>query len=78
MTVHTKSNSAGQPKGLRPGGKPQRLVDFFEANPHEELTYRDIAAKLDVTYDGARTMVSRLCKAGDIEVVHIVRLRRHS
>lgn len=62
----------------RSSGNPQRLVDFFTQNPSEELTHRDIAAKLGVTYDGARTMVSRLCKAGDIEVVHIVRLRRHS
>lgn len=62
----------------RATGKPQRLIEFFNQNPTEELTHRDIAAKMGVTYDGARTMVSRLRKAGDIEVVHVVRLRRHA
>lgn len=73
MTVHTKANSAGQPKGLRAGGKPQRLVDFFEANPHEELTYRDIAAKLGAGEGSVRVLVSRLCRAGKLEVAHVIR-----
>lgn len=32
----------------RAGTVPQRVIDFFLANPEEELTIRDVAVKFDV------------------------------
>lgn len=73
MTVHTNGKRPGHPRGLRAGGKPQRLLDFFAQNPDEELTLSDVATKLGACHRSARVLVNRLCRAGDLQVIKIVR-----
>jgi len=53
---------------------PQRLVAFFRANPHEELTVEDIAAKFDCSLATAQNAVSVARESISLERVTIYRL----
>lgn len=58
----------------RPDGLAHKLIQFFEANPDEELTIADIRDKFDVAPTTASNALARLELAGeDIEYVHIAR-----
>lgn len=52
-----------------------QLEDFFAANPGEELTYRQIAAKFGISLQSARWIAGRLVRAGLAERVLIVRAK---
>ncbi len=47
-----------------------RLLAFFDANPHEELTRADIAAKFSVSLHAVDSVLSQLRQAGELEPVH--------
>lgn len=50
-----------------------RCRDFFAANPNEELSYADIAAKFGVTKKSAEWMVVRLVQKGIVQRIHVIR-----
>lgn len=50
-----------------------RLMRFYAENPHEELTFADIATKFGCTQRNALTTVQRLKAKGLVESVHVVR-----
>jgi len=52
----------------------QRLQDFFEAAPFEELTMNDVAAKLGCSQRAAAMTVLRMVHKGLLEYAHVVRL----
>lgn len=56
-------------------GVQRRLEEFFGANPQEELTYADIVVKFGGTYRSAHSAVARLQARGELESVHVIRLR---
>lgn len=59
---------------LRSHGLQLRLMRFFDANPSEELTVRQIATKFDTTEGRVRNVLIELVKCGSIENVRVVRL----
>lgn len=61
-----------------PNRLPAKILAFFEANPDEELTYADIAAKFGVSQASARWTVQVLLndKANPLESVHVIRTKR--
>ena len=52
-----------------------RLMRFFNENPGEELTYADIEVKFGVTYHNVSSTVNRLKQLGQLDSVHVVRLK---
>ncbi|WP_421883243.1 hypothetical protein [Methylibium sp.] len=54
-------------------GVPQRLIDYFKANPDEELTFPDITVKFGISTGYARDLVRSLAPTLGLEVVRIVR-----
>lgn len=54
-------------------GVPQRFIDYFKANPDEELTFPDITVKFGITTNYARNLVRLLAPTLGLEVVKIVR-----
>ena len=57
---------------------PAKILAYFQANPDEELTYADIAAKFSVSQERARTTVRDLMTGRAkalLESVHVVRLK---
>ena len=67
------------PSGPKPNSLAGRALAFFKANPDEELTYADVAAKFDVTLKSAYSrMVEAQERGYGIEVVTIVRLKREA
>jgi response regulator of citrate/malate metabolism len=54
-------------KGVKNGtGVHHRIVEFFAANPDEELTIDDIAAKFGCTKGTARVAVHRASERGQV------------
>jgi hypothetical protein len=67
------------PRGPKPTSLAGRTLAFFKANPDEELTYADIAAKFDVSLRCAYSRMTEAQQRGyGIEVVTIVRLKREA
>lgn len=65
---------AGTHKGIKHGqGLGNRIAQYFSDNPHEELTYSDIAAKFSATERSAYSRVSELCLDGTLETVTVIR-----
>lgn len=61
--------------GVRTGeALDRRILDFFRANPDEELTIEDVAAKFDTSWHYAADMVRMLRERGDLEYVRVARL----
>ena len=61
-----------------PDSLAARILAYFAANPDEELTYADIAAKFEVSQELARRTVRDLMDGrakAVLESVHIVRLK---
>ena len=54
------------------------LVDFFLANPQEELTAEDAAAKLGVNETYSGKLLSTLAGLEVLERVSVYRLKRHA
>lgn len=52
---------------------PSRIIEFFAANPGEELTYEDICTKFDARPNSAMTAVSRLKADGILKSMHVIR-----
>ena len=59
---------------LRAHGLPFRLIRFFNDNPCEELTIRQIATKFESSESRVRSVLCTLAKIGVIESVCVVRL----
>lgn len=68
----------GKPrKDFRHTRLTDQLLNFFLANPDEELTYEDIQAKFSVSSQVAYNMVTTLRRRGaDLESTTVVRLKR--
>lgn len=61
--------------GMRsPDSVSSRLVEFFRANPAEELTIQDAAAKFSVSEAAVKMAARRLVEEGEIERVKVMRL----
>ena len=61
--------------GVRTGqALDTRIVAFFKANPHEELTLSDIVTKFGTSRQHAGDIVRLLQMRGDLEYVTVVRL----
>jgi hypothetical protein len=61
----------------RRGGVIAKLVEFFEANPDEELTVQDVATKFGCSVDTAHSRISQAIAEGElIERVHVIRVKR--
>lgn len=65
---------------MNPYGKPRdpssnlsKLRTFFENNPSEELTPKDIALKLDIPVKKTYTLIQKLKDAGVCESATVVR-----
>jgi hypothetical protein len=59
---------------MKPGSLPYQVVEFFRANPDEELTIDDIAIKFGLA--GSREVVPRLTrpvKSGHLQVLRTER-----
>lgn len=57
-------------------GVAPRLMAWLKANPDEELTPQQVAARFDCTLHAAYEAVRHLQRAGEqIESVHVVRMR---
>lgn len=56
-------------------GVLNRLRAFYAANPSEELTFLAISIKFSCTLWTARHAVYALVDAGELESVHVIRLR---
>ena len=54
----------------RPGTVPKRVIDFFRANPEEELTISDIAIKFDVPQESVNKCLNLSVKGGLLVKVH--------
>ncbi len=52
-----------------------RVEAFFLANPDEELTFAQLFVKFDANEYTARQIVEQLCRSGQLESVHVIRLR---
>lgn len=63
-----------RPPGVKNGeGLDQRIIDFFEANPGEWLTYKDIMIKFGCTRRRFFEAMKGLRQQGVIEVAVIAR-----
>lgn len=62
-----------RPKSRDINGVPQRLIDYFSANPDEELTFPDMSIKFGITQRYAYDLVRRMKDEQRLEVVRIVR-----
>lgn len=51
-----------------------KLMAFFEANPDEELTERQVGDKFGVSIHTVKEALLRLVRAGKIEKVKVIRL----
>jgi Fic family protein len=62
---------------LRKGknGLGSAIREFFQNNPNEVLTYKDVAAKWDATSGNIKTTVSRLCRMGVLETETVTFIR---
>lgn len=58
----------------KPGSLRARLMAFFEANPDEELTPRQIEAKFEVSSHRVVDVVTELTQSKRLEKVSVVRL----
>lgn len=58
-----------------PTGKIRQLREFFEANPNEELSAADIAAKFGCAVTTARNAIVYLRAEGLLERVSVYRLK---
>jgi hypothetical protein len=58
----------------RDKGLPKRLTDYFAENPDEELTIEIAILKFDAKPTAVATAISRLCEAGILESVRVIRL----
>ena len=54
----------------------ERLLAYFAANPHEELTYADAMVKFDVSYTILTSTLKRMRPRKLIEVAHVMRSPR--
>lgn len=66
------SSRAGIPNGQ---GVKARLRAFFDDNPDEELTRRDIEAKFGCSKSSMENAIASLQLEGRVESVHVVRAR---
>lgn len=61
--------------GIRTGeALDRRILAYFEANPDEELSFGDIAAKFSTSEQYACQMARRLLERGELEHVNVLRL----
>ena len=56
---------------LRPNKLPARLLEFFERNPAEELTFADIGIKFGAHESTVTMAVKRLVQVGALQVDEI-------
>lgn len=59
---------------LQRNGLPYLLMEFFRANPDEELTFKQVAVKFGSNPSTVSNAVARLVGDGMIENVRVVRL----
>jgi hypothetical protein len=59
---------------MKPGSLPHRVVEFFRANPEEELTIDDIAIKFGLA--GSREVVPRLTRPVQSGHLRVLRTER--
>lgn len=57
----------------KPESKVGRIRAYFDANPDDELTYKDIAQKFSITEVEARSAVKLLRERRQLETVHVIR-----
>lgn len=58
---------------LLQGCLKRRLVEYFNANPEEELTSADVSAKFGVTQETAKEAFIALHRAGRLQLVHTIK-----
>jgi Fic family protein len=61
---------------LNRGGFRERLRQFFEANPDEELTRTDIMTKFEVPASTVDSALKFMSGKGELEPVHVWRRKR--
>lgn len=61
----------GRPRD--PESNMSRMRAFFETNPTEELTFADVATKLDISQEQAVTLVRMLRNDGVCETAYVIR-----
>lgn len=62
--------------GPHPASTRTKLLDFFAANPDEELTYEDAITKFGCGKSTlANAMLAMKDAGGPLEVAHVIRLR---
>lgn len=79
----TEENSNGHSRKPNKSGSQVRrgettLRDFFTANPGEELTIADAAAKIGIDQKSAATYLARLKGLGLLERISIYRLKEET
>lgn len=63
-------------KGMQADSVVGRMKRFFEKNPEEDLSYRDICAKFSCSYAAAADAVKQLRYSRLLECVTVVRTRK--
>lgn len=61
---------------LDPTSYVGRIRQFFQDNPDEELTHKDIAVKLDLPLSKVYTLVRVLDRDGICETVRVIRKKQ--
>lgn len=59
----------------RAPGLRRRMLAWFEANPHDDLTIELLALRFDATLSSVKSEVSRLISEGAIEALRVFRLK---
>ena len=62
-------------ENYRPNSLTARVRRFFKDNPDEFLSYADMQAKFDCTYQQASEVVHRLSKEQSIESINFIRAK---
>lgn len=67
-------------KGTKHGqGLGKKIERYFAENPHEELSYGDIAVKFGVSLKAAyRTVSALICKGMTLETIKVIRVKGKS
>lgn len=65
-------------RGMRhPDGLASKLLQYFAANPDEELSFSDASVKFDVKVRSLYARTTDLKAQGELEVVTVIRLKKH-
>lgn len=63
----------GRGRKVDPNSRTQQVLEFFNRNPDEYLTYEDVAEKFNCSLQQARVVVGKLREDGALETVLVTR-----